>query len=146
MKDNVMIAPYLASSLVNLFEPENKSQFKLEKDPNSNKMNEFLINTSKPVTLYSMMLTFRDSNISFKLNGDLLKTMTICNFNATHSNPQDQKLIYEFEEEMNFDIKQKGRKNPRERSIINYLNHKPSWRLEFPQIFYHHILTIYVID
>ena len=39
-----MIAPYLAFSLVNLFEPENTSKLKLLKDPNSIRMNHFLIN------------------------------------------------------------------------------------------------------
>ena len=51
MNDNGMIAPYLSSSLINLFKPENISQFKLLKDPNSIRMNDFLINTSIPVTL-----------------------------------------------------------------------------------------------
>ena len=41
MYDKGMIARYLASSLVNLFKPENKSQFKLIKDRNSIRMNEF---------------------------------------------------------------------------------------------------------
>ena len=59
MNDKGMIAPYFASSLVKLFKPENKSQFRLMKDLNSTKMNDFLINTSVPVTLYSKMLTFR---------------------------------------------------------------------------------------
>ena len=31
MNNNGLIAPYLASSLVNLFKPENKSQFRLKK-------------------------------------------------------------------------------------------------------------------
>ena len=64
MNDKGMIAPYLASSLVNLFKPENKSQFRLKKDPNSTKMNVFLIHGSIPVTLFSNMITFRDSNMS----------------------------------------------------------------------------------
>ena len=33
-----MIAPYLASSLVNLFEPEQTSLFKLLKDQSSNRI------------------------------------------------------------------------------------------------------------
>ena len=33
MNDKGMITPYLASSLVNLFKPENKSQFRLKKRP-----------------------------------------------------------------------------------------------------------------
>ena len=33
MDDKGLTAPYLASSLVNLFKPENKSQFRLKKRP-----------------------------------------------------------------------------------------------------------------
>ena len=33
MDDKGLIAPYLASSLVNLFKPENKSQFRFKKRP-----------------------------------------------------------------------------------------------------------------
>ena len=51
-----MIAPFLASSLVNIFKPENKSQCKLIKDQNSMRMNDFLINGCIPVTLHSNML------------------------------------------------------------------------------------------
>ena len=84
-----MIAPNLASSLVNLFNSESKSQFRLIKDINSTKMNDFLIHTSVPVTLYSNRLTFRDTNKSFKLDGDLLKTMKNYRFNVVHSNALD---------------------------------------------------------
>ena len=73
MNDKGMIAPYLASSLVNLFKPENKSQFRLGKDPNSTKMIDFLIHGIIPVTLFSNMITFRYNNKSFRLEGDLLK-------------------------------------------------------------------------
>ena len=41
LNEKVLIAPYLTSSLVNLFKPENKSQFRLRKDTNSTKMNDF---------------------------------------------------------------------------------------------------------
>ena len=64
MNEKRMIAPYLASSLVNLFKPKNKCQFKLIKDLNSPKMNDFLINGDIPVTFYNNMLIFRDSNKS----------------------------------------------------------------------------------
>ena len=116
-----LIAPYLASSLVNLFKPENKSQFRLKKDLNSTKMNDFLINEGIPVTLVSNMLIFRDNNKSFKLEGDLLETMTDYDFNVDHSNQQDRKLIYEFVKEMNFNIRQKGNKSDRDKSIIRLL-------------------------
>ena len=55
-------------------------------------MNDFLINGSMPFSLYSNMLTFRDSNKLFKLDGDLLKVMTNYKFNADHSTPQDKKI------------------------------------------------------
>ena len=44
MDNKGLIAPYSASTLVNLNKPENKSQFRLKKDLISNKMNDFLIN------------------------------------------------------------------------------------------------------
>ena len=121
MNDKGMITPYLASSLVNLFKPENKSQFRLKKDLNSTKMNDFLINEGIPVTLFSNMLLFRDSNKSFKLEGDLLKTMTNYDFNVSHSDPKDRKLIYEFGKEMKFNIRQKGRKSDRDKSMVKLL-------------------------
>ena len=122
MNDQGLIAPYLSSSLVNLFKPENKSQFRLRKDPNSTKLNNFLIHRGVPVTLFSNMILFRDSNKSFKLEGDLLKLITIYKFNADHSSPQDKKLIYEFAKEMNYDTKSTGRPSIRHNSIIKILD------------------------
>ena len=121
MNDKSMITTYLASSIVNLFKPENKSQFRLKKDLNSTKMNDFLINKCKPVTPVSNLLIFRDSNKSFKLEGDLLETITNYDFNVDHSNQQDRKLIYEFAKEMNFNIKEKGNKSDRDKSFIRLL-------------------------
>ena len=121
MDEKGMIAPYLASSLVNIFKPENKSQFRLRKDPNSTKMDNFSIHGNIPVTLFSNMITFRDSNKSFRLEGDLLKLITNYKFNADHSSPQDKKLIYEFAKEMNYDTKSTGRPSTRHTSSINIL-------------------------
>ena len=63
INDKGMIAPYLASSLVNLSGHEIKNQFRFKKDVDSTEMNIFLIIGGIPVTLYSNMLTFRDSKI-----------------------------------------------------------------------------------
>ena len=49
-----MIAPFLTTSLVNLFRLENTSQIKLIKDHNSNRMNAFLIKKVKQ--LHSMAI------------------------------------------------------------------------------------------
>ena len=84
-------------------------------------MNDFLINEGIPVTIFSNMLTFRGSNKSFKLDADLLETITNYDYNVSHSNPIDQKLIYEFGKEMKFNIKQKGRKTDRDKSMIKLL-------------------------
>ena len=116
-----MIAPYLASSLVNRFKPENESQYKLIKDANSIRRNKFWINTSIPVTLYGNMVTFRDSNESSKREEDLLKTKTNYKFNVTDYNQLDKKLIYEFRKDMKFDAKQKERKIPSEISLMSML-------------------------
>ena len=116
-----MIAFYLASSLVNLFIPENTGQFEIIKEPNSIRMIYFLINRGIPVSLYSNMLTFRDSNKSLKLDRDLFESMTKYDFNVSHFNPKDQKLIYEFGKEIKFNIKQKGRKSNRDKPLTKLL-------------------------
>ena len=91
-----MIAPYLTTSLVEVYKKDNKSQFRLTKDPNSTEMNDFLIHGTILVTIFSNMITSRDSNKTFRLEGNLLKVITNYKFNADHSSPQDKKLIYEF--------------------------------------------------
>ena len=117
-----MIAPFLASSLVIRFKPENKSQLRLIKDLNSTKMNDFLIHGILPVILYSNMLNFRGSNKSWKLDGDPLKVMTNFKFNEDHSNPPGLKNNSEFAEEMNFVTKNTGRPSTRGRSVVRFLN------------------------
>ena len=121
MDDKGMIAPYLTTSLVEVFKKDNKSQFRLRKDNISTKMNDFLIHGTIPVTTFSNMITFRDSNKSFRLEGDLLKLIINHKFNADHSSPQDKKLIYEFAKEMNYDTKSTGRPSTRHTSIIKIL-------------------------
>ena len=121
MNDKGMIAPYLTTSLVEVFKKDNKSQFRLRKDPNSTKMNDFLIHGNIPVTIFSNMITFRDSNKTIRLEGDLLKVITNHKFNVDHSSPQDKKLIYEFAKEMNYDTKSPGRPSIRHDSIIKIL-------------------------
>ena len=85
-------------------------------------MNDFLIHRGIPVTLFSNMIIFRDSNKSFKLEGDLLKLITNYKFNADHSSPQDKKLIYEFAKELNYNTKSVGRPGVRHDSIVKILN------------------------
>ena len=81
-----------------------------------------MTNTSVPVTLHSNNVTFGDTNKFFKLNEDLLETLTNSKFNLDHSNAQDRKLNYELGKQMKFDIKQKGRPSNRDKSLIKLLN------------------------
>ena len=85
-------------------------------------MNDFLIHRGIPVTLFSNMITFRDTNKSFKLEGDLLKLITNYEFNADNSSPQDKKIIGDFAREMNYDTKSVGRPSVRHTSIIKRLD------------------------
>ena len=122
LNDKGLIAPYLASPLVEVFKFDNKSQFRLRKVPDSTKMNDFLFHGKIPVTIFIEMITFRDSNKTFKLEGDLLKVITNYKVNVDHSNQQDRKIIYEFAKEMNYDTKSTGRPSIRHNSMIRLLD------------------------
>ena len=122
MYDNGIIAHYLTTSLVEVFKKDNKSQFRFKKYPDSTKMNDFLIHGNIPVTIFSNMITFRDSNKTFKLEGDLLKVITNYKFNVDQSNQQDRIIIYEFAKEMNYDTKSTGRPSVRHNSMIRLLD------------------------
>ena len=68
------------------------------------------------------MITFRDTDKTFRLEGDLLKVITNHKFNVDHSNQQDRKIIYQFAKEMNYDIKSTGRPSTRHNSMIRVLD------------------------
>ena len=113
------------SSLIEVIKSDNKGQFRLTKDPNSTKTNDFLINEKVPVTIFSNMLTFRNTKKVFEIEGDLYKVITDYKFNVDHSNQQDRKIIYEFGKEMKYKLKNKGRPSIRHNSMIRLLNQPP---------------------
>ena len=76
MNDRGILATYLMSPLSKITNPENSSQFKLVKDPNSNRVNDLLMKNKIPITLYGNMLTFRDTDKQFELKGYLLEMIT----------------------------------------------------------------------
>ena len=94
------------------------------------------------------MITFRDSNKTFRLDGDLLKLITNYKFNADHSSSQDKKIMYEFAKEMNYDTKSTGRLNIRHSSIIKLLESSAIMASDISKtiFFYHPILMNFVID
>ena len=87
VNDKGIIASYLMSPPSKVTNLENTSQFTLVKAPDSNKVNDLLINKTIPVTLFNNLLKFRDTDKEFDLQGDLLKMMT-------NKNPMQILLIY----------------------------------------------------
>ena len=106
MKDRCLLGTYLMSPLSKITNPENSSQFKLVKDPTSNRVNDLKINKSIPITLYNNMLTFRDTKKVIEL-----KMISNNNYNVDHASLADKKLMYDFAKEKNFDLKASGRKS-----------------------------------
>ena len=105
MNDRGILATYLMSPLSKITNPENTSEFKLVKDPSSNRVNDLKIHNSIPITLYGNMLTFRDTGKEFELTGDLLEMITNKNYNVDLASLADKKLMYDFAKEMHFDVK-----------------------------------------
>ena len=121
MKDRGILATYLMSPLSRITNPDNASQFKLVKDPSSNRVNDLKINKTIPITLYGNMLTFRDTNKQFELKGDLLEMITNSKFNVDLASLADKKLMYEFAKEMHFDQNAVGNNSIRDRKLIKLL-------------------------
>ena len=121
MNDRGILACYLMSPLSKITNPENNTQFKLVKDPNSNRVNDLLLKNKIPITLYNNMITFRDTGKEFELKGDLLKMITNKNYNVDHASLSNKKLMYDFAKEMHFDLKAQGNKATRDRTLIKLL-------------------------
>ena len=111
MNDRCIFATYLMSPLSKITNPGISSQFKLVKDFNSNRVKDLKINKTVPITLYNNMLTFHDTGKEFELKGDLLKMITNNNFNVDLASLADKKLMFDFAQEMHFDLKAVGKKS-----------------------------------
>ena len=122
MNDRGILATYLMSPLSKITNPENTTQFKLEKEPNSNRVNDLVMKNKIPITLHNNLLTFRDSGKVFELKGELLKMIINKNYNVNHASLADKKLMYNFAKEMHFDKSRVGNKSTRDRTLITLLN------------------------
>ena len=120
MNDTGKLASYL-SPLSKITNPENTSQFRLEKDHNSNRVNGLLMKNKIPITLYGNTLTFRDTNKQFELKGDLLELITNSKYNVDLASLADKKLMYDFAKEMNFDQRAVGINSTRDETLIKIL-------------------------
>ena len=63
----------------------------------------------------------RDSGKVFDLKGDLSEKITNKNFNVYLSKLSDKRIMYDFAEELNFDLKAIGKKSTRDRTLIKLL-------------------------
>ena len=117
MIDRGIVASYLMSPLSKVTNPETTSLLKV-KDANSNRVNDLKTNKSIPITLYNNMLKICDTGREFELKGDLLEMITNKNYNVDLAKVSDKKLLYDFAEEMNFDLKAIGKKSTRNTTPI----------------------------
>ena len=65
------------------------------------------------------MLTFGDTGNLFELMGGFLKMIIYKNYNDDLASFSVEKLMYEFAKETNFDVKARGKKSKRDRTLIN---------------------------
>ena len=93
INDSGILANYSMSLLSKNTNPENNFQFKLLKDSNSKRVRDFLIHNTRPVSLYYNLLTFRDTDKKFVLQGDPLKMITNRSFNIDYANLTDEKIV-----------------------------------------------------
>ena len=91
MNDRGVIASFLLSPLARITNPENSTQFKLVKEPSSNRVNNLLIHNSILITLHDNLLAFRDTNKQFEVKGDLLKLISNKNYNVDLASLADKK-------------------------------------------------------
>ena len=121
MNDRGILASYLMSPLSKITNPDNSTQFKLVKDSGSNRVNDFLIHNTIPITLYNNLLTFRDTGKEFDLKGDLLEMITNKNYNVDLASLAHKKLMYNFAKEMHSDTKAQGNESTRDRTLKKLL-------------------------
>ena len=96
INDRGIIASYLLSPLSKITNPEKTTQFKIVKDPSSNRVKDLLIQNTIPVALHNSLLTHRDTGREFELQVYLLKMITNKNYNVDLANLANKKLTYDF--------------------------------------------------
>ena len=84
----------------------NRSQIRLDDDPDSNNSSDYVLNGEK-VAIYDDKLVFKKNGKIFTLRGYVLKMITEYKFNTTES--PDAKLIIDITDEMHFVTNSRGK-------------------------------------
>ena len=113
-----LLVTYLLSPLSGIIDHEHNSHLIPVKDPGSNGINDLLRNKPKPGSLYNILLTFRDTDKKFKMEGDLLKEINIGNYNFDLAKLPGKKIKFHFSKEMYFNEKTLGNKSTRDKSLM----------------------------
>ena len=121
MKDRCLLSSCLVFPLFKTFNPEHTNQFKLADDPKLNKVKDILIKQTILGSLSGDLRTFRDTNKKFKLEGDVLKTITNKNYNVDISKIWDEKLLLIIAKQLCFVEKASCNQSNRNRSLYGLL-------------------------
>ena len=121
MNDRGILESFLLSPLSKITNPENSTQFKLVKDPSSNRVNDLLLKNTIPITLHDNLLTFRDTRKVFELKGDLWKMITNKSYIVDLACLSDKEIMYDFANELYFDLTAQGNESTWDRKLIKLL-------------------------
>ena len=114
VNERAILASSLLSPLSKLKSREHNSRIKNVKCPDSNRVNDLLINKTLTVILYDNLFTFRDTDKKFEINEEFYKLITIENYILVLSKLTDIKNLIEFAKEMSSDEKALGKKSTSE--------------------------------
>ena len=126
MKDRGVIATYLLSPSSKITNPE--------KDLVTG-VKDLLIHI-----LFENLLTFRDTGRVYELKGDLLTTITKNEYNVDLASLADKKFLFDFANEMYFDVKATKKKSTQGRTLRKLLNSPATMASVISTIFIQKIL------
>ena len=94
MKDRRILVIFLLCSLSKTSNLEHTSQYKLVKDPQSNRVKDVFISRTIPVTLCGNLLTLVIPIRSLNFGGDLLKKIASNNYNVDLVNLSHKQMMF----------------------------------------------------
>ena len=133
MNKNEVIPSSLIRPIAKFLVPENKSQFRLLDDLDSDNWKDYKL-TREKVSLYDGKLLFRDIGVVFMLKGDFLSMITDYDFNKTDS--PDVKQNFKFLDERHFDIHATGKSSKDKSLLKNYFNRRVTLASGLKTIFF----------